>query len=46
MVNEPLTGKRFVSVTETKTKKDWAMLMKEIADKRYPMKLHSIVKYS
>jgi hypothetical protein len=36
MVNEPLTGKRFVSVTETKTKKDWAMLMKEIADKRYP----------
>ena len=36
MVNEPLTGKRFVSVTETKTKKDWVMLMKEIADKRYP----------
>jgi hypothetical protein len=36
MVNEPLTGKRFVSVTETKTKKDWAWLLKEIADKRYP----------
>ena len=36
MVNEPLSGKRFVSVTETKTKKDWAMLMKDIADKHYP----------
>jgi hypothetical protein len=36
MVNEPLSGKRFVSVTATKTKKDWANLMKEIADKRYP----------
>jgi DDE superfamily endonuclease len=36
MVNEPLSGKRFVSVTETKTKKDWAMLLKEIADKHSP----------
>jgi hypothetical protein len=36
MVNEPLSGKRFVKVTETKTKKDWALLMKEIADQRYP----------
>ena len=36
MVNEPLSGKRFVKVTETKTKKDWAMLMKEIADELYP----------
>ena len=24
MANEPLKGKRFVSVTEFKTKKDWA----------------------
>ncbi len=36
MVNEPLAGKRFVSVTETKTKKDWANLIKDIADKHYP----------
>ena len=36
MVNEPLSGKRFVSVTATKTKKDWANLMKDIADKLYP----------
>src|SRR5271170_48673 len=36
MVNEPLAGKRFVSVTETKTKKDWANLIKGIADKHYP----------
>jgi hypothetical protein len=36
MVNEPLSGKRFVSVTETKTKKDWALLLKDIADKHYP----------
>lgn len=36
MVNEPLTGKRFVTVTERKTKKDWAMLIKEIADVHYP----------
>ena len=36
MVNEPLTGKRFVTVTERKTKRDWAMLIKEIADVHYP----------
>lgn len=36
MANEPLRGKRFVKVTEFKTKKDWAMFIKTIADKRYP----------
>ncbi len=36
MANEPLMGKRFVSVTEFKTKKDWALFVKEIADKKYP----------
>ncbi len=36
MVNEPLAGKRYVKVTETKTKKDWAFLIKEIADIHYP----------
>lgn len=36
MVNEPLAAKRYVKVTERKTKKDWAALLKEIADERYP----------
>lgn len=36
MVNEPLTGKRYVKVTERKTKKDWAFLVKEIADELFP----------
>jgi hypothetical protein len=36
MANEPLKGKRFVKVTEFKTKRDWAMFIKEIAEKEYP----------
>lgn len=36
MANEPLKGKRFVKVTEFKTRKDWAKFIKEIADKQYP----------
>ena len=36
MANEPLTGKRYVKVTERKTKIDWAVLIKEIADEYYP----------
>jgi len=36
MVNEPLAGKRYVKVTERKTKTDWATLVKEIADDYYP----------
>ncbi|MDO8997319.1 MAG: IS630 family transposase [Sediminibacterium sp.] len=36
MANEPLKGKRVVRITEFKTKKDWAIFMKEIADKHYP----------
>lgn len=35
MVNEPLAGKRYVKVTDRKTKKDWAYLMKGIADDHY-----------
>jgi len=35
MANEPLKGKRFVKVLETKTKKHWAQFIKEISDK-YP----------
>ena len=36
MDNEPLKGKRHVKVTERKTKKDWALFVKEIADDYYP----------
>jgi hypothetical protein len=36
MVNEPLKGKRYVKVFSSKTKKDWAHFIKEIADKHYP----------
>jgi hypothetical protein len=36
MANEPLRGKRFVAVTEFKTKKEWANFMKQVADKQYP----------
>jgi len=31
MSNEPLAGKRFVMVTERKTKQDWAVFVEEIA---------------
>ena len=29
---EPLAGKRYVKTTETKTKKDWAVFIKEVSD--------------
>lgn len=32
MANEPLAGKRMVKVTQRKTKKDWAVFIKEIAE--------------
>jgi DDE superfamily endonuclease len=35
MASEPLKGRRFVEVTERKTKKDWAMFIKQIADEWY-----------
>jgi hypothetical protein len=35
MANEPLQGKRIVKITERKTKKDWAVFIKEIADVHY-----------
>jgi len=35
MVNEPLAGKRYVKVTDQKTKNDWALLIREIADNLY-----------
>ena len=36
MVNEPLAGKRHVKLTDRKTKNDWAILVREIADDLYP----------
>lgn len=35
MANEPLRGKRFIEITEFKTKKDWALFVKRIADEEY-----------
>ena len=32
MSNEPLAGKRFVKVTERKTKQDWAFFLEDIAN--------------
>jgi hypothetical protein len=36
MANEPLKGSRLVEVTGHKTKRDWAMFVKRIADELYP----------
>jgi transposase len=33
---EPLQGRRWVDVTERRTKKDWAHRIKELVDERYP----------
>ena len=35
MVFEPLTGRRIVKVTERHTMRDWAHLMKDLADRHY-----------
>lgn len=35
LASEPLTGKRYVEVTERKTKRDWANFIKQIADDWY-----------
>ena len=36
MANDPLMRKRYIEVTEFKTKKDWARFVKRIADEWYP----------
>jgi len=36
MASEPLKGKRFINVTEFKTKKDWADFVRRISDEMYP----------
>lgn len=33
---EPLAGKRHVAITERRTRKDWALQIKEMLDERYP----------
>ena len=33
---EPLTGRRHVMITERRTKKDWALQIKQMLDERYP----------
>lgn len=36
IANEPLHGKRFVEITELKTKKEWALFIKRVSDEWYP----------
>jgi hypothetical protein len=36
MFLEPLMGRRWVDVTERRTKSDWAHQIKEMVDERYP----------
>lgn len=36
MANEPLKSKRYVKITERKTKKDWTLFIKEVSDQLYP----------
>lgn len=36
LASEPLNGKRYVEVTERKTKTDWAKFIKQVADDWYP----------
>ena len=33
---EPLAGRRHVAVTEHRTRKDWALQIKQMLDERYP----------
>ncbi len=35
MANEPLKGIRYIEVKKNKTKKDWALFIKELSDKHY-----------
>lgn len=36
MMFEPLAGRRYVEVTDRRTKKDWAGVVKALVDERYP----------
>ena len=43
MMSEPLAGKRFVKVTQRKTKPDWARFIKEIAENYESAKIITLV---
>jgi transposase len=43
MSNEPLSGKRYVKVTDRKTKKDWAMFISEIAEQNRDAEMITLV---
>jgi hypothetical protein len=36
MVNEPLTGKRYIEIKQTKKRRDWAKFAKRIVDDFFP----------
>jgi transposase len=36
MAIEPLCGRRHITITETRTRKDWANFIKELLDEHYP----------
>jgi hypothetical protein len=36
IANEPLAGKRFLKVTEHRTKQDWALFIRDLVDDYYP----------
>jgi transposase len=36
LANEPLRGKRYLQVTERRTKKDWALFVRDLLDRVYP----------
>jgi hypothetical protein len=36
MAVEPIAGKRYVSITESRTRKDWAIFIKDLIDNNYP----------
>ena len=36
MAVEPMAGKRFVSITERRTRVDWAEFMRDVMDNHYP----------
>jgi hypothetical protein len=40
---EPMTGRRHVSITENRTRKDWAVFIKGMLEERYPKALKVIL---
>jgi hypothetical protein len=40
---EPMTGRRHVSITESRTRKDWAVFIRSMLEERYPKALKVIL---